>query len=332
MAITTAAALIGSALIGAGSAAYSANQQKKAASQAIDAAKGSKVDIGALNAQTVQQSIDNARRSAALEQELNPEAAALRRNSLNAVLGQLGTDPYTAAVRAAFAEELTKTPEGIRDSALSSAARQRALADLNIGGDIPLDVANQIVRSSAAKAAKVGGGRLGLGRDLSARDLGLTSLDLRNQRLATAATLGQQEDAAALDRANFSEAQRQARYQLGLGLASLGQSDFNRALQAAQLGQMIEQPMVGLDPSAVANIAVGNSNTVANAGQQAAAIRAQRANTIASGIGNLGGLGLSYAMMPTVSSGLKLPAGSTITGSGGAPARLPSMGGFYGMG
>lgn len=54
-----------------------------------------------------------------------------------------------------------------------------ALAKLR--GEIPLDVQQQIARSAAAKSLEGGYGGSGAGRNLLARDLGLTSLDLTGQ-------------------------------------------------------------------------------------------------------------------------------------------------------
>jgi len=70
----------------------------------------------------------------------------------------------------------------------------------NIGaalkGELPADVAQQIQRSTAGRALAGGfGGASGFGRALTARDLGLTSLQLQNQGLAQAQNFIQQQRA-----------------------------------------------------------------------------------------------------------------------------------------
>jgi len=252
------------------------------------------------------------------------------------------------------------------DSALTRSAVEQAAADLALGGELPQDVRNLVARNAAARSGAVSGG-LGLGRDITARDLGLTSLDLRNQRLARAAALGGQE--AALEQANAAmrsqaeqfgrqnlfqsqaaldaqdarvaqnyatdaqiaaardallsqnyatdaslmasrDALRQNAYatdaqlaaqrdalassnyfnQAGL-LQNIASGDFARAFQAAQLGQSIQQPTSGLDPGSVANLAVGNTNAVANKAQQDAAARIAAANQQSALGGQLIGVG-----------------------------------------
>lgn len=48
-------------------------------------------------------------------------------------------------------------------------------------GEIPTDVSNNVLRSAAARAYQGGFSNSGMGRNLAARDLGLTSLDLMNK-------------------------------------------------------------------------------------------------------------------------------------------------------
>ena len=77
-------AIIGGA-IGVGSAIWGADKSRKAANRAKDAQKElvanlkyEPIDIEKLKADTTQQSINNARQSIALEQELSPDVAAIR--------------------------------------------------------------------------------------------------------------------------------------------------------------------------------------------------------------------------------------------------------------
>lgn len=286
--------LLAGAAITAGGNAIAANQAKKAAQGAANTVANSvkPVDIAALNQQVSQQSINNARASQALEQQLNPQAAALRTQGLTELLMSLQEgSPYADQVQAVLMEQFGSPAQ---QSDLSRAAYDQAAADLALGASIPLDVANQIVRSSAARSGTVSG-NLGLGRDISARDLGLTSLDLRNQRLGTAAQLGGARDAFGLN-------SRQQQALVGQQVANLEAQGLNRLLQLAQFGQNIQQPTVGLDPSSIANIMVGNQNQQQAATANAAAIRAQGAGTAAGlygqGAGMVGSALTNYLATP----------------------------------
>ena len=157
-------------IAGVGLQAKSMRDAKKAAGQATQAAEAAKVDIPALNAQVVSQSIDNARRSAALERELSPELVALRQGGLRSLLSSLDPSAYDEALNVRVFGELNRPDIG--DSALSVASRARAMEELNMGGDIPLDVRNLITRRAAATAAGVGGGGQENGRGQTARDQG----------------------------------------------------------------------------------------------------------------------------------------------------------------
>ena len=66
----------------------------------------------------------------------------------------------------------------------------------SLKGELPTDVQQQIQRSTAGRALAGGfGGGTGFGRALTARDLGLTSLQLQNQGLAQAQNFIQQQRA-----------------------------------------------------------------------------------------------------------------------------------------
>ena len=66
----------------------------------------------------------------------------------------------------------------------------------SLKGELPADVQQQIQRSTAGRALAGGfGGGTGFGRALTARDLGLTSLQLQNQGLAQAQNFIQQQRA-----------------------------------------------------------------------------------------------------------------------------------------
>jgi len=275
--IITAASAVG----GVALAAKGQSDARKAANQAANA-KPNTVDIAALDQQARQISARNAAEGAILEQLYNPGASQLRAESLQNVLAGLAPNEQTNALLNRIYAQAGTAP----DSPLLRAAIAQAQGDLAQGGAIPLDVQNAVTRRALAQTGQ-NTGNLGLGRDVVARDLGLTSLDLMNRRLQNAASLGQAEAGLSSDAtANlFNSANL---------LNSISGSDFARQLAAAQLGQSIQMPQTGLDPSAVANLAVGNTNAANAQQQQALALRAGAANQTSALGGQLMGTGLSF--------------------------------------
>lgn len=340
-----------SAAAGAVSSVKGAMDASKAAKAAANAPAPT-VNIPALQSQAQNIALENALNSSALERRFNPGAAELRQGGLQALLASLnpnsdnnaaltefiasggaGRDALMGRIAAQAGTPLSTT--GF-DSGLTRDAVARAREELALGGALPQDVRNLVARTAAARSGAVSGG-LGLGRDITARDLGLTSLDLAQRRLQNAASLGAQE--AALEQANaglrvnaeqFGRNNLLQSGQLVAGdyfneaslLQSIANGDFARAMAAAQLGQNIAQPTSGIDPGSVANLAVGNANAVAQQAQNAAALRAQSASQLMGMGGNLLGLGTSYfANRTNPAIGSTLPAASTLpTFTTGLPA------------
>lgn len=351
MAVTTAAIIGATAAAGGlALAVKSQSDAKKAAAKAQEAAAGAKVDVGAVSQQATDQALKNIALSRATELANNPENAALRTGSAQNLISQLGDNKVSDGLKALIASQLAKggnstfaggvpvpntsTFAGATDSFaggansdLLNAAISRAQGDLALGGNLPLDVRNLVARNAAAQGGWLGNIRLG--RDINARDLGLTSLQIAQQRLQNAQGLGQaqlganqfntqqrqqatqfgqnlqqgasQFDANLANNANqFNSGQRQQANQFDQGyllnqaqlLQSLSSGDFAKALAAAQFGQSIQAPVVGLDPSAIANLAVGNQNAGTAAGQTAAQIAASQAQGLGQFGGALTGVGL----------------------------------------
>ncbi len=309
--------LAGAAIAGAGVSAYGISQQKKAADQAAEAAKNAGVNIPQVSQLAQDQALRNIQLSHQVEQQYAPQNAAYRNSSLAALQGALGGLGNNDAIQSYINRVGSVSPVDANlvghqaNSSLLSDAVAKAQSDLALGGNLPQDVKNQIARSAAANGGRAGAASLsGLGRDITLRDLGLNSLSLQQQRLQNAAQLGQadlganQFNASALSQADQGNlAARQFNAQLGLQagnqnlsiaqlLAGLKTNDFTQLLGAAQFGQGIQQPVVGLDPSAIANLAVGNSNQQASANQNAAAIRGNAAGGMTQLGGQLIGLGM----------------------------------------
>lgn len=327
--IGTGAALLASAVAGAGASMYSAN---KASQAAKDAAKASQVDINALDAKTREIAKQNALDSAALEQQLTPEVPALRKQSIEGVSNSLNptaTDQYAQSLLSgSLGQQLgnnnpTNIQAGTAISPLLQAAIAKAKANLSLGGKLDVDTANSVTRAALSKTGQNFQG-LGLGRDVVARDLGLTSYGIGNERLAQAASLGQQESAMnqaqaglGLQAAGLNMQANEGNNQLAFNnasnllnkiqlLKSLSDSSFSRNLSAAQLGQSIAQPTVGLDPGSVASAVTGNAANASAALSNRANIYGAQGQNYANLAGNLAGYGMLNYMNGAGSGGIKL--------------------------
>jgi hypothetical protein len=279
-----AAIAIGATVVSAGTAAYSANQQKKAAQAAAQAGQATPVNIDAVSKQAEEQARRNIKNSIALEQQYDPGVANARQTAINQFNKQLTSDsPYLTQVRN-LALGVNGGPS-IYESPAIKAAVDKAMALSNRSGvpyaELPVEVSNLATRKALSTAGRVGGG-LNLGRDLVARDLGLTSLQL-----------GQQQEQNEINRINTLLGTGQSELgvrQGGIGtLSNLAGQDFSRALSAAQFTQALQRPEVGLDPSAIANLATGNVATQNQNAQNQANLIMNQANINSQMYGQLAG-------------------------------------------
>lgn len=306
-----------SAVGGLALAAKGQSDAKKAAQQAADAAKNSGVNIGDVSRQAEDQALRNIVRSRQIEDQYAPQNRQFREGSITELMNQLKGLGDTTDVQKYIDQAAGNGSTygggsgqpivaGQANSALLQDAVKRAQSDLAMGYDVPQDVRNLVARQAAATSGRVTG-NLGLGRDIGLRDLGLTSLDLAQRRLTNAQALGQADLGANqfnttmgynaqrdnLQARQFDSQQRQQASQFDAGnnlniaqmLQAIHNGNFNGYLQAAQFGQSLTPPVVGLDPSAIANLATGNANQQGAAYQNAAGI----AGSMAQGASQLGG-------------------------------------------
>lgn len=324
-------------LIGAGAATIgglaASNQAKSQAGQAAQAAQ---VDIDKLNSQVQAIAKQNAALSAQLEAEMTPEVPQLRTASNQAILAGIGPNATEDATMKALMARLgtDAIPEvsatQIRPGLLSEAivASRQQLAQ---GSQLPQDVRNAVARAAMAKSGTVASGAgVGLGRDIVARDLGLTSLDLLNQRLNNAAQIGslesgvQQFNAGQLNNVALANAANKGANasnflnQIQM-LNQITGNQYNRALAAGQYGNSIAMPNVGLDPTAVANIVSGNATNASKALSNQANISGAQGNNYLTLAGQLAGYGFGtkaanpYSIDTSVGSGYS-PAPYSFTG------------------
>jgi len=252
-----------------------ADKQAKAAKEAAEAAKQSGPDVGALQAAAESAAERNIRNSLRLEQMYAPEQAAIREQSLNALLERLKAgDPEATDAIAQLRALSSKQQEG----SLLSDAIAAARADLAKGGELPLDVQNAVTRSAIAAGGMAGGGQLGMGRAIVPRDLGLTTLALRNQRLDRATQLGQAETEQTELAARLAEA-----------LQSAGVNRDTNLLRLASFGQTLTPPESGLSPGDIASLYLTGSANQTQARLSAAQLAAQKAQNQAQLYGGIGG-------------------------------------------
>lgn len=307
-------AIVISAVVGAGASAYGSQQQKKAAEKAA-AAGGGGVDIASLDQQARDLSKRNVADSIALEKQFDPSVAALREQATSSLLPYTGTNnPLSSTaqtLRTGLYGDFAKAGDAkLEKSGLLNDAVSRARENLALGGALDTATRNEVSRRAAANAGSVGGGGLGLGRDLSARDLGLSAMQLGNQRLQSASALGAQEQDFLNAQGQFGMQNTAQRLSTAGLISDLGQQDFARQFQLAQFGQSIARPQTGLDPSSLVNLTTGNQNAANASAQQQAAIAAQNRNAMIGAAGNLIGAGINaYGNRQPAAS--KAPAAST---------------------
>jgi hypothetical protein len=308
-------------------------QQAKAAKNAANAGSA-QVNITELDERARELAKRNLADSAALEAQFNPEVANLRRAATESLLSYTQPDTARDTLRGALYSDFTSNNQPLARSSLLDSAIAKAGSDLALGGQLSTSARNEATRRAGATASTVGGGALGLGRDLSARDLGLSSMALEQQRLATASQLGGQ-DQAVLQAQNAALQQQMAQRASTAALISdLQGQTFNERLGLANFGQSIARPETGLTGSSLVDLTIGNTNATNAAAANAAAIRAQQgANSMAFGgqlLGLAGGLYANRtAKAAPVNNGVTTPNGYFASGDSGGYDDPNILGTYY---
>jgi hypothetical protein len=287
----------------------SSDASRKALHASQDAAKAGQVNIADVTAQAQKTALNNATLSQQLEQQLTPGVSTLKTNSINDVLANMGPNQYNTQAGNLLMHASNNPAATITAGAPTGLAAANAAATNNLANgnalpyaQLPTELSNLATRNALAHAGTTNPGSLGLGRDLTARDLGLTSLQLGqtqeqtlNNRIAAASGAGQAQGQFNLSQAGQGIQQSQfgqnQALQQAAALQALSSGDFAKYLAAAQFGQSIKAPVVGLDPGSVANLMVGNTNNAAGAIQQQGQIEAQAGNNQAAFYGQLAGIG-----------------------------------------
>lgn len=282
------------AIIGAagalGAAKMSADAQKKAAASAAKAGQVAQVDPDLIASKVSEQSKKNVGESLALEGVYAPNNQAFRNESIQALLERLRSgDAYGDQALSSLSDQLGAGDLGTTRSQLLTDAIKRAAEDLALGGELDVGTRNEVTRKALANAGAVGGGRLGLGRTITARDLGRTSMDVANDRLARAASLGQIEQGANQADTQTGFQNRSLRAQLAQALQGASANRTGQQLGLAQFGQSLQPPTVGLDPASYADIFLGNSANASTSALNQAKLQAQAGRDRAASTGAIAG-------------------------------------------
>ena len=226
-------ALAVTAAAGAGVAAAGQNQARKGLNQSQSAADrmGNEYlyDVNKVSTDTSSNEYESLRRALATEKELTPETYAMRTQSIRQLLESGKPDEYTTMARARLGREsggLDKTGTGRLSDYIMN------VLESGKGGSLDTSTQNEVARQAGITASRVGGGSIGNAGAISARDLGLTSNKLLDQRLSQAQGITAQNEAS-------------KRADIGL-LENMTESQYARAMNNAQFGQQLARPTGGL--------------------------------------------------------------------------------------
>jgi hypothetical protein len=306
---------------------------------ALLANKGSKnklpdiqpVNFNQLNNDAYEADILAMQRSIDAEKRFSPETYELRQQGQQALLDEL-MNPSTnlspelrdAIYQQAFQPAQQLQAVELPQNQLLERSRANILDQLNLGGELPLSVRQEIARASAGRAGQVGlSGQAG--NDLVARDLGLSALGLQQQRQQAALAAGSQQQQEAMqqqsyidsvNRANVTLQQQQQNkvFDVANFLDAQAEQAANRRMQISQLGMSTARPTAGLSGADASNIAIANMNAqtaqASNIAQMNAANSAARGSMFGSLLGAGAQLGAAYMGAPKTGGG----------GTGGAVA------------
>lgn len=216
------------------------------------------LDISKIIADSREAAKTNYAGSIALEKEYNPQQAALRGVTNNA-LGAMaaGHTPGQYAANSLLSETTTsKVGDSFMNSLLSESA-DRILSNLRLGGTLGKDQQAVAVQAALQKGGMAGIGGSGAGRGLVARDLGLTSLQLEKDRIGQAQTAG-------TNLADLAMRGDALRLQDFLGRAGVAQNATAQEMQrTGLLASTVDSralPEFGLSPGSIASLYVADNN------------------------------------------------------------------------
>lgn len=178
------------------------------------------------------------------------QEAAIKQNIASLQSGTELATKTTAAEQTLLEQQLRRAIPGY-DQLISQAGKN---IGANLRGEVSQDVQSQLQRSAAGRALGGGfGGGSGMGRALSARDFGLTSMQIQNQGLAQAQNFIQQQRTFGMAQPfSVSSMFITPTQRINLALQE-NQSQYNRDMAAAQVAAQPD-PMMAAIGGSLSNI------------------------------------------------------------------------------
>lgn len=268
--------------------ANAANKAAKAQQKALDNVQG--VDIADAIQAARAQAENNVKASNELEAKYDPQTAALRTQANDQLSSQLSGDTNSINLRNSILSKLLGSAEAVsnpEDISLIRESNQAILDDLRLGGSIDPETQSAVVRAALQTSGNAGTLGSAASRGLVARDIGLTSLQLEQQRQDRALNAGNSLYSNKIAGANLMG-------NVGNLASTAVAQDLQRVGTISQLIDAREKPTAGLDPSSVVDLMIRNNDTQNSKYVQSGNISANKAasvgNALGSGIGQLGSL------------------------------------------
>lgn len=295
-----------------------ADKAAKAQRQGLDTMAGllKKNDPVSLNKAAALADKERAERRLALQEELDPELAEIRKTSKQQMLEQAQT-PFETRGSGKLARTLyeeVKAPdasEQIKDQLLAAAQQE-----LSAGATLPPEFQAELVRSGLNT-----GSQAGLAIDKSvvgggvARALGSAGIQLQQQRQQQAMALTQQAENLKNSRVNILSS-------VFPKLRDLETANLNEARQSFGLAEAA-LPESGLSGIEVVNLQLAQTKNQMSLAQQRANLNAQQAMAKGQFVGQMIGAGAGLA---SAGLGMMGGAGGMMGGGGGASSMMGGLG------
>lgn len=256
------------------------------------------LDISKVIADSRTAAAENFKGSIDLENQYRPGTAALR-STTDAALGNMaagrtaGLAARNNLLESSGSSQIDLSGVGSSNPLLAESS-SRIMSNLRLGGHLGQDAQSAAVQAALEKGGAAGISGSGAARGLVARDLGLTSLGLENQRIGAA-------QAAGTSMSQLDLQGQQLKLSDYLGRANFASGAAGQDIQSTGiLGNLIDGralPTSGLSPGAIAGLyTAGNTADNQNAANQAAIAQQQKNANLNSILGLAGTMSSSGAL------------------------------------
>jgi hypothetical protein len=267
------------------------------------------------------QATSDLQNSISLENQYLPGTSALRASSntlnSNVAAGNTQAQQVQSGLLGQAGSAITQGASAGTNSLLQNAytSAQQQLAQ---GGQLDPSTQAAVMQSALQSGGTAGISGSGAGRGLSARDLGLTSLQIQQSRTQQATSVGSTVAGLNLQGNQLALAD----YQTRAGLANGAVNSQNQ--YASALGNLMnntQYPTSGLSPSAVAGLYVSQNNAQNQYTANQNAVAAQQNSALTSALFGAGGTALGVAGGAGLGSSLASLFGSG-AGAGGVASNF----------